>query len=395
VPARRPAAPFWLVVGIRSAFWLATLVALIWAPLRSGFPTWSAYGRRSDFVFGAFAQWDSNWFLGIAAHGYTVPQATSFFPLYPLVVRAFAAVIGSHLVAGVVVSLACAGLAGIALERIARIYAGGRVPHDSVLFLALYPAAFVFTAVYSDALFVALAAWCWLLAQRRRVLPAALLAAAAVLTRPTGLALLPALVLLLRPRGATAREAARLAPLLLVPAPLVGYAIYLHSRFHDAFAFAHSEGNFWLRHVPSTGPFEGAWVALRSGEQGLAEILRHLPAHSGAPQGFGKPLEWATWNVVQLLLVLGACYLTWVCWRRLDRATAVYSAATIVLFLSAPADVVPLVSVPRFLLGDFPLFVALALLAAERPWLRTSVVSCFSALGLAAAVAFARGVWIS
>jgi hypothetical protein len=78
-----------------------------------------------------------------------------------------------------------------------------------------------------------------------------------------------------------------------------------------------------------------------------------------------------------------------------DRAAALYSAATILLFLSAPADVVPLVSEPRFLLADFPLFVTLAVLASERPRLRTAVVTSFAAVGLLAAVGFARGTWIS
>ena len=79
----------------------------------------------------------------------------------------------------------------------------------------------------------------------------------------------------------------------------------------------------------------------------------------------------------------------------MDRAAAIYSAATIVLFLSAPADVVPLVSEPRFLLGDFPLFVTLAVWSETRPRLRTAVVASFAAVGLLAAVGFAHGIWMS
>ena len=123
--------------------------------------------------------------------------------------------------------------------------------------------------------------------------------------------------------------------------------------------------------------------------------MLHLPARSGAPGGFGKPEQFAIWNVMQLVVLLGACALTWVCWRKLDRAAAIYSATTILLFLSAPAAVVPLVSVPRFLIGDFPLFIALAVVVAQRKWLRTTVVASFAALGLLAAVGFAHGVWIS
>jgi hypothetical protein len=392
---RVSAGPFGVVVAVRAACWAAVLVALLWAPLRAGFPEHKAYGARSDFIFGAFDQWDANWFLRIAQHGYDTKQSASFFPLYPLLTRALGFVVRSNLVAGVLISLVAAGFAGIAIMRIARRYAGDRVAHDSVLFLALYPISFVFTAVYSDGLFLALAAWAFLLALEGRTMFAALLGALAVLTRPTGLALLPALVWLLWPRERDSRSLLRLSPLLLLPATLAGYCVYLRSHFGDAFAFVHSEGSFWLRDVPATGPIGGAWQALKSGEQGIAQLVLHLPARSGSPSGFGKPEHFAIWNVAQLVLLVGACALTWLCWKRVNRAAAIYSAASIVLFLSVPAAVVPLVSEPRFLIGDFPLFVTLAVWSADRPRLRTTIVASFAAVGLIAAVGFAHGVWVS
>jgi hypothetical protein len=387
--------PFWVVVATRVGCWAAVLVALLWAPLRSGFPAHKAYGARTDFIFGAFDQWDANWFLRIAQHGYDAKQSASFFPLYPLATRAVGFVLRSNLVAGVAVSLVAAGFAAVAVMRIARRFAGDVVAHDSVLLLALYPISFVFTAVYSDGLFLALAAWAFLFALQGRTTFAALLGALAVLTRPTGLALLPALLWLLWPHARNARSLVRLSPLLLLPAALVGYCLYLRSHFGDAFAFVHSEGSFWLRHVPASGPFGGAWAALKSGEQGMAQLVLHLPAGSGAPSGFGKPEQFAIWNVVQLVLLVVACVLTLLCWTRVNRAAALYSAATIVLFLSAPAAVVPLVSEPRFLLADFPLFVTLAVLCAGRPRLRSTVIASFAAAGLLAGVGFAHGIWIS
>jgi hypothetical protein len=363
---------------------------LLWAPIRSGFPAHAAYGRRTDFVFGAFDQWDANWFLRIAQHGYDTKQSASFFPFYPLLTRGLAFVMRSHLVAGVAISLVAAAFAGFAVLRIARRWAGGRVAHDSIVFLALYPVSFVFTAVYSDGLFLALAAWAFVFALEGRVTPAALFGALAVLTRPTGLALFPGLVWLLWPRPLL-----RLSPLLLLPAALAGYCVYLHEHFGDAFAFLHSEGSFWLRHVPETGPLGGAWDALKSGKEGVAQLVLHLPAGSGAASGFGKPEQFAIWNVAQLVLLVAACGLTWVCWRQVNRAAALYSATTIVLFLSAPAAVVPLASEPRFLIGDFPLFVTLAVMSERRPRLRTFVVVSFAAVGLLAAVGFAHGIWIS
>ena len=63
--------------------------------------------------------------------------------------------------------------------------------------------------------------------------------------------------------------------------------------------------------------------------------------------------------------------------------------------LSAPAEGFPLVSLPRFLLADFPLFLVLASLTLERPRARDVLIAAFAAFGAVAAVAFARGVWIA
>ena len=99
--------------------------------------------------------------------------------------------------------------------------------------------------------------------------------------------------------------------------------------------------------------------------------------------------------MIQFLLLVAAIWLTVVAWRRLGAAFGIYSAATIAIFLSGPADVIPLVSEPRFLLADFPLFIALAALTQRHPRLRLVLLCSFSAIGALAAVAFAHNVWVA
>jgi hypothetical protein len=382
------------LVAIRVAYLVGVAITLLWAPIRH-FPPFGAYGSWGDVLFGSFAQWDSGWFIGIAQHGYAGKQAAAFFPLYPLVVHGVAFVVRSTLVAGVLVSLASAAATAELLFRIARARLGEAAARDAVLLLALYPLAFVFTAVYSDGLFLALTTGAFYAAQRRRPLAAGVLGALAVATRLLGLALLPALLILLWPRTRRPRDLAAPLALLLLPAALGAYAYYLHRHFGDAFAFAHAEGAYWQRHTPALGPLTGLWEALRSGEQGLAELVRHLPRHGGGSHGFAYRDRWATWNVVQLLLLLCGGWLTWVAWRRLGAAFGAYSAATLLIVLSSPADVIPLVSLPRFLLADFPLFIALAALLESRPKLREALIVVFAAVGAVAAVAFSRAVWVA
>jgi mannosyltransferase PIG-V len=381
----RPAATF---IGIRVAFWLGAAATLIWAPAPDRRLIGDAYGPLSDFVFRSLSQWDARWFLQISLHGYEeVPQAAAFFPVYPATVHALTWVTGSELVAGVLISLAAGAVAAWVLAQLARPLLGERGAHDVVLYFALYPVGFVFTSLYSEGLFLALAAGSFLAATRGRPLLAGVLGGLATGTRLMGLALLPALVLLLW-RGRDARSLARLAPLLLLPAAVGLYALYLDWAIGDPWAFTSAQAD-WNRDTSLLGPLEGLKDAAQSAGRGLRHLF-DMPA--GGP---GNEQRVGLWNLSHLLLLLGALWLTWVSWVRLGAAFGAYSAALLVIALSAPAQGFPLVSLPRFLLADFPLFLALASVTLDRPRARDAVLVTFAALGAIAAAAFARAIWIA
>lgn len=387
--------PFWTLVGIRAAYWLGIVLTLLWAPVRGdAIPPFGVGEAHADLVFDALAQKDAQWFVHIAQHGYDSSQAPAFFPLFPLCVYALAHVVGSTVVAGTLLSVVAGGIGAVLVARIARATVGDRLAGDSVLYLALYPLAFVFTAVYSEGLFLALSAGAFLAALQRRSLLAGVLAALAVGTRLVGLALVVPLAILLWPRERSPRELARLLPIGLVAVPLAAFGLYLHEHVGDATAFLHAHTER-LRHFPATGPFGGLWDAVSAGAHGSAELLRHLPERLGAPGGYPMRDEYATWNVLHLLLLAVALWLTWVAWRRLGAAYGGYSAAILAIVLASPVEVFPLEGLPRFLLIDFPLFLALAVLLAERPRLRTGVLCTFAAVGALAAAAFAHDIWVA
>jgi Mannosyltransferase (PIG-V) len=380
-----PAATF---VAIRLAFWLGAAAALIWAPATERRLIGDAYGTLSDFLFRSLSQWDARWFLQIATHGYEeVPQAAAFFPVYPAIVHGVAWLTGSLLVAGVLVSLVSGAVAAWVLAQIARPLLGDRGAHDVVLYLALCPVAFVFTSLYSEGLFLALAAGSFLAAMRGRPLLAGVLGGFATGTRLIGLALLPALAILLW-RGRDGRSLARLAPLLLLPAAVALYALYLNHVLGDPWAFTSAQAD-WNRETSPLGPIEGLKDAVLSAGRGARNLL-DLPA-----TGPRNAQRVGLWNLSHLVLLGAAFWLTWVAWKRLGAAFGAYSAATLAIVLSAPAEGFPLVSLPRFLLVDFPLFLALASLTLDRPRRRDGVLVVFAALGAVAVAAFARGVWIA
>jgi hypothetical protein len=378
---------------VRVAFWVGAAVTVLWSPIRDAAaqPPFRAWIGLGDWLFDTFAQWDSVWFLHIARHGYDMKETAAFFPLYPLTVRAVSELVRSDAAAAVIVSLAAGSVAVVVLHKLARPLIGETGAVTTVLLVTLYPIAFVFTAAYSDGLFLALAAGSFLAAVRGRPVAAGVLGGLACATRLVGLALLPALIVLLWPRGR--HGFLRLAQLLLLPAAVAIYALYLDHQLGDPWAFVHAQGVYWHRHVHAAGPLTGLWLAVKDGYQGASELVQHLPR---APHGtFEHRDQWASWNVVQLLLLAAAAWLTWVAWTRLGAAYGLYSLATLAIVLTSPADLVPLVSLPRFLLGDFPLFLALALVLRDRPSPRLWTLVAFAAIGGAAAVAFAHHVWIA
>ena len=330
-------------------------------------------------------QWDADWFLRVARDGYDEVSA-AFFPLYP----ALLALVGSSIVWGTLLSLVAAGLGAWCVSEIAREKLGDGAARDTVLILALFPTAFFFTAVYSEGLFLLLSAGSFLAAQRSRPWLAGFAGGLAVATRSMGLALLPALVYLLWPRGR--REIWKLAPLLLLPAALAAYAVYLDRELGDAFAFTNAQATGWERELGVLGPLTGTWMAIQAGGHGALEILRDLPrAGTEIPQ----PLQVSWWNVVHLALLAPLAWLTLVAWRRLGPALGLYAATTLVVILSVPSEGFPLVSMPRFVLTDFPVLIALAAVIQDRPRLRTGVLAALGALSGAAGIAFARGEWIA
>jgi hypothetical protein len=380
--------PFWTFVAIRAGFWLATALTLLWAPAHGeAVARQRAWGPLSDVFFGAFDHWDAEWFLHIARDGYNATSA-AFFPLYPLLLH----LVGSSLVAGTLLSLVAAGFGATAVARIAEPLLGADGASDSVLVLALFPTAFVFTSLYSDGLFLCFSAASFLAAQRRRPWLAGIAGGLAVATRPVGLALLPALVYLLWPKRA--RAAWRLVPLLLLPAALGAFAVYLDRKLDDPWAFRHAQVE-WHREAATLGPIGGFWDSLRVGWHSSLQILRHLPRGQGGAEGFVPTDQLAFWNAVHLAVLVAALALTWIAWKRLGPALGLYSASTLVLVLAFPARDFPLVSLPRFVMTDFPLVIAIAALVQGRPSLRTGVLVALGAASGIAGIAFSRGVWIS
>lgn len=372
---RRPiAGDAGFVTGVRLAYLAGTAATLLWAP--------ALHGPGGNLFLRTFDRWDSRWFVRIAEHGYSTKQAAAFFPVYPLLVRGLGWVLRNDVAAGTAVSLAAAAGCAVLLRRIARRRLAEDAAGTVIVLFAFYPLAFVFTAVYSDSLFLLFVLLAFDAADRGRALVAGAAAALAVDTRLLGLALVPALAITFWP------SVRRLAPLLLVPAALGTWMVYLHAHYGDALAFSHAEEHGWQRYTPSLHAY---WHSARQFEIALSNLLLHLPSSGAYPDYIVLAVK----NVYDLACLAIAGWLSILAWRRLGTALAVFSWATLAMIVAAPPFYEPLVSLSRFLLADFPLFLVLASLLEGRPRAREAVVAGFAAVGAVAAVGFAHGVGIA
>jgi hypothetical protein len=329
--------------------------------------------RDSGLLFDVWARWDSVWFLRIAEDGYgaTEEAAAAFYPLYPLLVGLLGRVLfGHYVLAGVLVSLAACLGAFALLYRLTAARLGDAGARRAVLYLAVFPFAIFLGAVYSESLFLLAALASFALAERGSFLGAGTAAGLAWLTRPLGIALLPALALI----AWRAPERSRaLLGLVAAPALFVLYPLYLWWRVDDPLAFVHAEDT-WSRDLSPLGPLGGVWDGLRAGWAGVQQLASSSDTtrYWSAVQDT-DPDRVAAINLAQLAFLVLFAVLTVVAWRQFGAPYGLFAAVSLAIPLSVPSERWPLLSIQRFGLVVFPLFMALAVLGS-RPRVHTGVV---------------------
>jgi Mannosyltransferase (PIG-V) len=386
-----------LYVWSRLGIWAAALFAwLVFEPNRHPDASrWdSARLHELGIVTDIWARWDSDWFLRIAEHGYSTPSSTpAFYPLYPALTGGLGRVLlGHYLLAGLLISLAAGAVAFVLLHHLARERLGEAGAVRAVLYLAVFPMSFFLQAVYSESLYLALALGAFLLAERGRFLGAGAVTGLALLTRAAGFALLPALAIVAW-RSADRRGA--LLRLGVAPLLFLAYPLALWLQIGKPLELFHAQEVVWQRHVSWLGPLGGLWDGVRAGWAGVRQLASgsHTHAYWSAVTDT-DPLRVAALNLEQLGFALLALGLGVYAWRRFGAPYGIFSLVSLAIPLSVPAERWPLLSMPRFTLAIFPLFLALAALGA-RPRLHAAIVS-LSAILLGVSVAqWALWQWVA
>jgi 4-amino-4-deoxy-L-arabinose transferase-like glycosyltransferase len=293
--------------------------------------------------------------------------------------------------AGILVSLAAAFGSFLLLYRVAEERLGADGARRAVLYLAVFPFALFLQAVYSESLYLLLTLAAFVLAERRRFPAAGAVAGLALLTRPTGVALLPALALLAWRERDRVRALAWLA---LAPLLFAAYPLYLWRAEGDPWAFLRAQ-RLWSRHLSPAGPFGGIWDGLRAGWAGIEQLASgsHTHVYWTAVQDT-DPIRAATLNLECLAYLVLFAVLTVIAWRRFGAPYGLFAILSLAIPLSVPSERWPLLSMPRFGLTIFPLFLALASLGG-RPRAHTAIVAVSSLLLGVSVVQWALWQWVA
>ncbi|HZL65408.1 MAG TPA: mannosyltransferase family protein, partial [Thermoleophilia bacterium] len=336
-------------------------------------------GRLTD----TWAHWDGVWFVRIASRGYAHPDSAVFFPLYPLLMHVLAPLTGGdYVIAGLVISLAAYGIAMVLLYKLTAKLFDPSVAVWTVVLISWFPTSTVFSAVYSESLFLMLTLAAFWFATRHSWALAGLAAFLAALTRNSGILLVvPLLLLYVREAGWSLRRVRlrwpqdlRLAWLLLAPAGLLTYAAYLKVVLGNALAFSTSQAN-WHRYL--NDPFGTVYDGGRKAIWGALRIVEGHASVAAGHQGYA----YVVYAIAPFLALVFVAALIVLGWRRLPAAYTAWALIGLTLPLFYPTVMRPLYSFHRFALIIFPVFIVEALVTKDIRWLRWTLLAG-SAVGM-------------
>jgi len=177
---------------------LAVVLVVKFCALVLSFSAWLVLQNQPADLLSLWNRWDAPHYVDIAKYGYTAVGEQRFFivflPLFPLFIKLFALAIPSYKLAALLVSNLASALASVYLFKLARLDLSESAALRSVFYFCIFPTAYFLIAGYSESLFLLLAISCIYYARTRRWTLAGLAGMLATATRLTGLALVPALI---------------------------------------------------------------------------------------------------------------------------------------------------------------------------------------------------------
>lgn len=312
----------------------------------------------------AFGNFDGVHYLRIAQDGYAYQFTQAFFPLYPILIKIVSyATFGNFLIAALLISNA-SFLAGLLIfyRLVTKIY-NAKIAFWSMLFLLSFPTSFYFGSVYTEGVFFLIIVSAFYLFAQDKILWASVIGSFASATRLIGLFLTPALIKNFKIESIT--------PLIIVPAGLVIYMIYLKLAFNNPFYFLTAQS---------------IWGQERSTSEVilLPQVFWRYLKIFATTEGLvlaNAALEFIATVFALWLLIVGA--------KKINRNWLIFASLAIVV----PTLTGTLASMPRYVLMAFPVYIILAQI--ENRQIKILILAIFSALLFVTTTLFTQGYWIA
>jgi hypothetical protein len=316
-------------------------------------------------------RWDALNYQKLAQFGYSATGELKpllvFYPLYPWTVRLFAFVTRDYLVSAFIVSTLASLITVIVLQRLVELDYSKELAQRAVWFLFIFPTSYFLHIGYTESLFLMLAISCVFAARKQRWLLAGSFGALTCLTRANGLVLLPVLAVEAAHQYWTTRRWQWQWLWIGVAAfGFVGYLLLNRYVTGDAFAFTSLMQQFFNKSLAS--PLTGI-------DNAIGSMSR-------------SPSEAEMIGTQEVLFIALGLVCTIVSWFKLRPAYSVWMTGNWLLFVSVSFAL----SVPRYTLTMFPIYILFAMLARRRVWL--GVITFWSILYLSFfASMFVWGHW--
>jgi hypothetical protein len=326
-----------------------------------------------QLVMNQFTKWDSPHYMFIAENGYVNEGDPAnfivFFPLYPVLVRLITFDFAYVNLSGLIIANLSSIVAVVYLFKLAKLDYDDSTAKKAVLYLSVFPTAYFLSAPFTEGLFLALVIASLYYARNNKWPLSGVLGVLAALTRLAGLLLLPVLVVEYFHQKNWKIKTVDLK-LFWTSLPIFGFLTYLIINYvvtGGFFTFMEVERVHWYQTLNPVGGLAGAVGWLGSS---------NFP--SNLTLGYAQ-IIFAAFGLSMLLASYKA---------KLRPSYQVYLLLTWMLSVSTSFWI----SVPRYVLTMFPMFLTLALFSQKRT-VTITATAVFSAALCYFTWLFATGTW--
>ncbi len=368
-----------------------------------------------------FAAWDSDFYREIAQKGYRFAidgkqhNSVAFFPLYPLLAKGLMLLGIKFRVGAVLINNAAFLGTIISLFYWMKAQQGVKAARWIVAVLALCPLSLYGSVIYTEGLYLFVSTMTLWSFESRKYPSTAFWGALATATRPTGVALIPALLLTsIKEKRGLGAIAASLGTVMGIGA----FSLYCWGKFQEPLAFFIAQRS-WR---PELGFDRNGWlhmfmeIIIGWDNWKAKALVNPLPPivfigvclagialwlnrdrFSVTNLGYGYlGLGLVLWLLggdafINILMSLGGAYLLWHLRHKLSLAVMTYGFCGLGLILSSGSTI----SVNRISYGIVSLSIALGLWLSERPKWGYVILSWFGLVLATFALRFARNLWVA